>query len=170
MGIFLENKRLIIFLILLSYLPAKGQTFLTPVYNVNNLLWHFDSSQEYFIVVKNNKSCTKCFKELSSYLYDSLHQQNIYFLSRIDSSVFARKTTNRENLNLFDFIKESLFEYRNRFETPDADVIRKGSIFEHFNIEVTPALIQIKNNKYIYYSYKELFTNNGYKSIPYKPA
>jgi len=157
MAIYLENKLTITILFFVFSFNCYAQTITTPIYTLNNALWHPDSISENIIILKNNRNCLKCFTDLFSYLKDSLNKTNVYCLSQTDSSVFARKYENNTLQNLMQGVVP-LFEYK-KTEDWNFHENSDNSIFKKNNITITPSLIYLKNNKYIIIPYEKIFVN-----------
>ncbi len=103
-----------------------------------------DSSSDYFIILKNSRSCFDCFVTLENYVHimsgDSINE---WMMSMSDSSSLIRKRIVIESKNKFRKLSYYGVFYNKDF----------GDVF-------TPALILIKAGKKYSFDYKDLF-NEG---------
>lgn len=165
MGICLGNKIKLAAIAALFFNTCHGQNVGLPIYTQGNTIWKNDSDKAYFIILKGNKYCLQCFAELDEYLHDSLHTDNIYSLSLVDSSVFDRKKEAIEVKKLFRYLKAPLFEYDSSEGVSNVDAENKNTLFYKYKAEYTPALIYVYKNKISYLSYSDLFTKDGIKPM-----
>lgn len=156
--------KMTLLLLVLFAIGGQAQTPQLPIYTLGNKVWQKDTATEYFLVLKNNKSCARCFEEIDNYLHDSLHKDNIYCVCIVDSSVFARKMADIEARKLFRFLRATLFEYDLAVNESYGGTGNPNSLFHLYNVEITPSLLYIKNNEPHYYSYQDLYGREGYKA------
>ena len=110
-----------------------------------------DSSSDYFIILKNNRSCFDCFLTVENYVHilsgDSINE---WMMSMSDSSSLVRKRIVIESKNQFRKLSYYGVFYNKDF----------GDVY-------TPALILIKSGKKYSFDYKDLF-NEGLEFIATK--
>lgn len=130
------------------------------VYNEKNEEWYFSDSNDYIIILKNNRNCLKCFGQLYQYLAEKYKSDNmdILSISAVDSSVFARKTEVMSINKLMPGIVTKLFDYN---ANNDVSINEYRSPFLYNNVDVTPAIIIIKNNSAHYLPYNEVFNGSN---------
>lgn len=155
-------KNILFFTVTFSFL-LFGSTYAQVdyvVYNEQNEKWYFSDSNDYIIILKNNKNCLKCFGQLYQYLAENYKSDNMVILSisTIDSSVFARKTEVMSINKLMPGIVTKLFDYNvNNHVTTNYP----KSPFLHNNVDITPAIIVKKNNIEHYLPYNEIFNGSN---------
>lgn len=117
-------------------------------YSITGELLKIESSANYFIVLKNKRSCFDCFLTLENYVHilssDSI---NDWMMIMSDSSSLVRKRTIIESRNQFKKLSYFGVFYNKDF----------GDVF-------TPSLILIKSGKKYFFDYKDLF-NEGIEFI-----
>ncbi len=140
MGVYLGNKivNCVIVCLLLSSAWSYAQPLDVPVYNIDNKLWRTDSTRNYVMILKSHKSCEKCFAELNNYLQSTRFKNDIFCISIVDSSVFAKRSELKAVMKLMPGIREVLFNYYDNTNWAFSDNTTKTSIFSRYKIDITP--------------------------------
>jgi len=130
---------------------SKGQM---QFYTQKNVAWQPHDTNTYFLILKNNKNCLKCFTEVSQFLAENYSGKNYIkaSVSKTDSSVFARKYEAAEIGRIMPEVSLILFDYNRENEVQNA-----GSVFIKNNIDITPCLLVIKGDKQFFYRYEQLY-------------
>ncbi len=165
MGLYMDYKVGVATLVLaFVFFSSAAQKLPARVYDGSNRQWQPEADKEYYLVLRNNKCCLKCFTELDEYIADSLRSGDIYCITVVDSTVFARKNAMAQNVQLFPHLKESLFSY-GASDFSFGDDKSASPLFQLFNIDITPAVIHIKNGQLQCIRYKDLFGKNANMNI-----
>jgi len=126
---------------------AFGQSINYRIYDRSNTEWAAEDNSTSIVILKNSKNCLKCFTELQDFILTNDRTSTLYSLSFIDSSVFARKLEMTNINKLMPSIETNLFCYTGNKQNP----------FNDFNVDITPAILIIRNYKVHYIPYSDIF-------------
>lgn len=155
---FLSMKLIFNFILLLIYTHSTfAQTKLNQfkVSDLKNNTFLLQDSlnlnEANYIIFRGAKECIHCYTDLSHFFETQNKKQNIYFIFENNESDLFRKKQ-----QIYEINQHFSYPHKNYFET------QEYSVFKLFNIEITPCIMMIHNEKTTYLPYFELFTNKGF--------
>jgi hypothetical protein len=120
------------------------------IYSKENSPVQFADSNNYLIVLKNNRNCLNCFEQFNEFARVNKNNLNALFIviSQIDSATLERKRSFFENKKLMPDFDDYLFQYRSNLLT---------TIFDDLHTNYTPELIIISHGKISLIPYTRIF-------------
>lgn len=114
------------------------------------------------IVLKNNRSCNRCFSEISDMLESkNLTAKQIALVTLIDSTEDLNYTQT-QLAELMPKTEHYYFDFTTQHSSLFKQYPKPTSIFTQYNIKVTPAVILKTNKGYEVFDYDRLYTNDNF--------
>ncbi|WEK21308.1 MAG: hypothetical protein P0Y49_09160 [Candidatus Pedobacter colombiensis] len=133
---------------------------------------HSNDPERKIYILKNNKSCLKCFSEITNYLQSLMSQtDSIKFcsISLCDSSVFQMKNYIYENKTTMGIL-DNLFVFYPSVENTEPLQAPSNSIFNLYNIDITPAIVMQYKNKLVLVRYQEMYLGSNFSKATVSSA
>lgn len=139
-----------------SLKSANVKTF--KFYDSQNKAVAFNDSMSYFVLLKNNRNCSQCFKEINhsmAKIKESVRLK-LVVIGLADSVTLERKrTVAASRIQMPDFT-DYWVTYNNG----------NKNIFDEFKTDYTPEILLINANSIIHIPYSEIFSYPGLNITP----